>query len=331
MAGKTLEEARAAQNAACDAQKLGGGNKARGSHSTTPAPTQGGNTSNAKTVTINGQCYMLVSPTPTSTPPPPSLDPSSALSAISMPSYDEEEYMAVIASTDDAHMSLNWNLHAGPATESSFISSTSSHRSPLARINELPFILDSGATCHISPEASDFKVLTSIPRHPVKGLNGSAVYAVGVGEIELRIAPGHVLKLTNVLYIPESSVRLISILALNKSGDYTTHFNSTGCWVTNKSNTTLVRGSLSGSKRLYILSTKTPYVQHKPPPTECTLHARVPDLETWHRHLGHCNLRAIVEMAKNGVSKGMLIDLSTSPPKCDHCARSKNTRLNSSH
>jgi hypothetical protein len=78
--------------------------------------------------------------------------------------------------------------------------------SPFACIDELPFILDTGTTCHISPEASDFKVLKAIPRHPVKGLCRSAVYAVGMGDIELRIMAGHVLKLTDVLYIPESSV-----------------------------------------------------------------------------------------------------------------------------
>ena len=319
MAGKTLEEARAAQNAARDAHKQGNTNKARGSRSTTPAPAQGNNATTPAKVTLNGQCYVLQTPTP------PSLDPSSALSAISMPSYDEEEYLAVVASTDDSHVSLNWNSHTSPTIESVGFVCNSSHRSPLARIDELPFILDSGATCHISPEASDFKVLTSIPRHPVKGLNGSAVYAVGVGEIELRIAAGHVLKLTNVLYIPESSLRLISILTLNKSGNYTTHFDSTRCWVTNKSNTTLVRGSLSSSKRLYTLCTKTPYVQHRSTSTNSAFHASVPDLETWHRRLGHCNLRAIIEMAKNGVSKGMPIDLSTYPPKCDHCALGKQT------
>ena len=138
--------------------------------------------------------------------------------------------------------------------------------------------------CHISPEVSDFKTLTSIPRCPVKGLAGSAVYAMGMGDIELRITGGHMLKLTDTLYIPESSVRLISILALNKSGNYTTHFNSNGCWVTNKANMTLIRGALSEAKHLYILTTQTPSVQH-----ESALLSRVPDIETWHRRLGHCN------------------------------------------
>ncbi|KAN0141413.1 hypothetical protein V8E53_000658, partial [Lactarius tabidus] len=69
-----------------------------------------------------------------------------------------------------------------------------------------PFILDTSAMCHISPEASDFKVLKAIPHRPIKGLCGSATYAVGMGDIDLHIAGGHTLKLTDVLYIPESSV-----------------------------------------------------------------------------------------------------------------------------
>jgi transposase InsO family protein len=132
-----------------------------------------------------------------------------------------------------------------------------------------------------------------------------------------------------VLYIPESSVRLISILALNRSGNYTTHFDSNGCWITNKSNTTLVHGTLSNSKRLYVLTTKIPSVQYRKPsahaPPNTAFLTKVPNIETWHHRLGHCNTRTIVEMAKNGVSQGMPIDLSSLPPKCDHCALGKQT------
>jgi transposase InsO family protein len=99
------------------------------------------------------------------------------------------------------------------------------------------------------------------------------------------------------------------------------------CWVTNKSNTILVRGILSSSKRLYILSTKTPYVQHhkqsKVPVTATALYTRVPDIETWHRRLGHCTMRSIIDMAKKGVTEGMPIDLLLLPANCHHCAIGK--------
>ena len=49
--------------------------------------------------------------------------------------------------------------------------------------------------------------------------------ATGIGDIGLHITSGHKLKLSNVLYVPESCFRLVSILAPNKSSDYTTHID----------------------------------------------------------------------------------------------------------
>ena len=332
MAGKSIEEARAAQEAARAAQRTttGGTNKTRGTRANTSS--QSGTIIQANTaqaipppstndnkMLING-VYYIPAPSNVNTPPAD----NSAHAAIVMAPYDEEEYIAVLATTD-THASVNWTSHTRHPTATT-TAAYSVGRTSITH-SDLPFILDTGATCHISPEASDFKSLRTIKQHPVKGLGGSAVYAIGIGDIDLRIASGHTLKLTDVLYIPESSVRLISILTLNQSGNYTTHFNSDGCWVTNKSNTTLIRGSLSPSKRLYVLSTKTPFVQHKRVPNSPTaLYTKVPDIETWHRRLGHCNPQAIIDMAKNGVSKGMPIDLSSLPPKCDSCALGKQSR-----
>ena len=53
---------------------------------------------------------------------------------------------------------------------------------------------------------------------------------------------------------------------------------------------------------------------------------RVPDIETWHRRLGHVNYRLIVEMSDKGMAKGMHIDLSSTPPKCQSCILGKQTR-----
>jgi transposase InsO family protein len=330
MAGKTIDDARAAQ----DAARIKAGLPVRprgGQKSSSQNNAPAAEPAKANSITVNGKCYMLVSE-PTAT-----ADANSALTAVSMAAYDEEEYITCMAITDSPHISLDWQAHARltdtvPSAAFTTPAAYTTGRSQIARAEELPFILDTGTTCHITPEASDFKNLKSILRHAVKGLGGSAVYAIGTGDVELHIANGHTLKLMNVLYIPESSVRLISILALNQSGSYTTHFDSVGCWVTNKSNTVLIRGTLSVSKRLYVLTTKTPSVQHKKKDTTPTalastaFYARVPDLETWHRRLGHCNPRTIIDMAKGGISQGMPIDLSSLPPSCEHCALGKQSR-----
>lgn len=74
---------------------------------------------------------------------------------------------------------------------------------------------------------------------------------------------------------------------------------------------------------------KTPYIHHsKPSPSLSTaLSTIVPNLETWHHHLGHCNIKSIINMAKGKVSEGMQIDLSSHPAKCDHCALGKQSHV----
>ena len=91
------------------------------------------------------------------------------------------------------------------------------------------FAFNTAATCHISLVQSDFKTLRPISnlKYPVKGLGGATVYAVGIGEINLRIVKGCSITLHDVLFIPASTIHLISVLTLNRSANLTTHFDST--------------------------------------------------------------------------------------------------------
>ena len=78
---------------------------------------------------------------------------------------------------------------------------------------------------------------------------------------------------------------------------------------------------------LYVLNCASAHVTHTKSVSPLALYAKwVPNLETWHRHLGHCNTRTIIDMARNKVVKGMPIDLSSSPPSCDSCILRKQTR-----
>ncbi len=49
----------------------------------------------------------------------------------------------------------------------------------------------------------------------------------------------------------------------------------------------------------------------------------VPDLSTWHQHLGHVNYSSIIDMARKSLMTGMPIDLSALPPICKHCIAAK--------
>jgi len=73
-----------------------------------------------------------------------------------------------------------------------------------------------------------------------------------------------------------------------------------------------------------------PPKKHNTPnnPQPSTLYAeRKPDLETWHRRLGHCNHLTIIDMARQGVVECMPIDLSSAPATCDHCILGKRDHM----
>jgi hypothetical protein len=101
-------------------------------------------------------------------------------------------------------------------------------------LEEYPFVLDTGATCHISPECSDFQIIHPIQPHPIKGLRGACIYAVGVGSIELAVGNDQHLLLHNALFAPACSVWLISILSLNCNSKSISCFDEKTCWIINK-------------------------------------------------------------------------------------------------
>ena len=103
-------------------------------------------------------------------------------------------------------------------------------------------------------------------------------------------------------------------------------FGSDDCCISDKTNKVIVRGTLSAATGLYVLNCASARVALSKPPSSALYSNVVPNMETWHRRLGHCNNRTIIDMARDKVVKGMPIDLSTTPPKCDHCILGKQTR-----
>ena len=81
----------------------------------------------------------------------------------------------------------------------------------------LPFIIDSGASCHISLFLSNFKFITPIKPHPIIDLGDHSVSAVGMGMIKLQM-PSDFLSLHEALFVPTSGVHLLSVYLLGKDG-----------------------------------------------------------------------------------------------------------------
>jgi hypothetical protein len=148
---------------------------------------------------------------------------------------------------EDHSTSINWHerrrtVSAGDA----LIASINTNTCTTLFIHAGPFILDSGATIHISPDASDFFKLKPIPPRTIKGIGGSSINATGIGRIRLCIRKGLELTLEPVLFVPEASVQLISVFVLSSGPQkLISHFDGDGCWLTNTSETTIASGKIS--------------------------------------------------------------------------------------
>jgi hypothetical protein len=174
-----------------------------------------------------------------------------------MPPHEHCEYEAYIAVTGLSHTSINWRSNlAAQDTLGTAISPVAYMAScpPISHLGSIPFILDSGTNCYISPEHGDFKSLNPIPPLTVKGFGGSSIQAIGMGTIEVYIASGLCLSLTNILFICNSKICLLSVSSLNRSSNYITHLHSASCWVTNHSGATIIRGALSPNRHLYMVA-----------------------------------------------------------------------------
>ena len=157
-----------------------------------------------------------------------------------------------------------------------------------------PFYCDSGATSHVSPVCSDFLKLVQIPARQVRGMNGSSISAVGRGKIRLRGGKGRVLTLVDALYVPVATLRLISVGRLCDNRLIAV-FDATGCSFQTNARKIVAGGTHTG-KDLYLFKGNSPRIER------ANISRAIPNLETWHRHLGHANYQSVIAMAKKGLT-----------------------------
>ena len=187
------------------------------------------------------------------------------------------DFSGMIAEMGAHSTSLDWGHYTKVADPSdantSHVALPSTPFTPL-HLSESPFVLDTGATCHISPECSDFQNLRTIQPHPIKGLGGTCVYAMGMGTVELTIEDRYHLTLHNALFVPSSSVRLISVLTLNCDSGTISCFDKKTCWILKKeTGATIAQGVVSTTRNLYLISSFAPQVIPSSSNANTTLYA----------------------------------------------------------
>ena len=315
MAGKTTEEAHAAYRAKNPRPPRPPPTSAHiASSSSIPSTSSVSSPSPATSdlpVIINGRQYIPDPSFSPSLPPPP---PSAYITEVAdVPDYPYHAFLAY---------SCSLNAFSAPILPSSLPPSSFNPS------NTLPFIIDSGAACHLSPLIFDFKTLHPINSYPINGI-GNSVNAVGIEMIEINTSSGKFI-LHDAFYVPSASVRLISVyLLLNPSSKlrYRALFSSDYVLIIDEANRVLAKGVAFHDCCLFFLSDFTLHVPPSISPPSSTHYAsHLPGIDSWHKHLGHCNNNTIIKMAHSLGTKGMPINLSLPASKCESCILGKQTR-----
>ena len=188
------------------------------------------------------------------------------------------------------------------------------------------WIMDSGATKHMTPHKEAFATYEVISPRNVHMGDDSIVEAVGMGsivvEVMVRGQPKRI-RIHDALHVPMLKANLLSVSKLVSSG-LKVVFNIEGCIVNAPSGEIIARAPREGN--LYQMTFTKVYVAEKANAAQVSSNQGA--LELWHRRLGHLNVKGV--SALQHMVSGM--DLrkplnSTLPLACKGCIEGKQHRV----
>jgi len=149
------------------------------------------------------------------------------------------------------------------------------------------WVLDSGASHHMSPDSSSFTSVSPLSSIPVMTADGTPMPLAGVGSV---VTPH--LSLPNVYLIPKLKLNLASVGQICDSGDYLVMFSGSFCCVQDLQSQKLI-GTGRRENELYILDElKVPVAAAAAAITTVDLSSFRLSLSSssfylWHSRLGH--------------------------------------------
>ena len=158
---------------------------------------------------INGCAFTVMVDSEPSKPKHNTHPPFTRLTSDLIPTVliEEVEYEGWVVVEEKVTTTVDLTCNTSTPEEGTFtIKPLNQTQCSRASLINFPFIIDTGATVHSSLDKGDFLTLCPISPHPVKGVGGSSIIAIGVGNIRLHIAQGASIILCNALYIPNEMV-----------------------------------------------------------------------------------------------------------------------------
>ncbi|KAH1107625.1 hypothetical protein J1N35_011393 [Gossypium stocksii] len=176
------------------------------------------------------------------------------------------------------------------------------------------WLLDSGCTNHMSPNATIFKTLDRSCKAKVKIGNGQFIKAKGKGDVLICTSTGDKV-ITNVLLVPEIDRNLLSIAQLLEKG-YSVVFKGHECQIADPNRSSLITVTMT-DKCFKVNWSSDSYLA-------CVASAE--ESKLWHQRLSDANFRSMARM----VSKEMVENFTKSVQNedvCEVCQMGKQSRL----
>ena len=190
---------------------------------------------------------------------------------------------------------------------------------------ETDWIIDSGASCHMSYDKSLFNDIKQLdePKEITVG-DGYKVSATGIGSLDLimRLPNGKTnhCRLSEVLYVQKLSYNLFSVSRTTKRGKRI-EFDDSICKVLDKDGKLIAIGTKKGN--IYHLNC----VQQSKGTDKVAMCKLGETKEAiWHRRYGHLGTKNLDQLAKNQLVEGFDYDATKKEIFCEPCVSGKQHR-----
>ena len=179
--------------------------------------------------------------------------------------------------------------------------------------DETSWVIDSGASTHITSRKEFFTSYTAGDFGVVKMGNDGVAKVIGIGDVCLETNNGTRLVLKHVKHVPDIRLNLISASKLDDDGFC--NIFSNGQWKLTKGAMVVARGKKSST--LYLLHARL---------FKDVVNAveNMSETELWHQRLSHMSEKGMALLVKKNLLSGMM---STHLQKCAHCLAGKQNRV----